>query len=522
MAEPWKEYQGAPNATAPWEAYATPDAPAEKPQTLEGLARAVGAGVRAGVEGLVSLPGTVEDVVEGAYEGAGNLMFNRTPEEIAARDAAAFEPTLSSPNMETVQQAATSVLGEPYQPQTTAEEYLKTTGEFIPAAAAGPGGLVRKAAMAVLPGVASETAGQLTEGTTAEPFARIGGAILGGMGAASKMNTQAKKILKQAPSAKDLKIEKDRIYSALRDADVRYDNNEYQRMVVSLARELKKNKVKRHTADAAMSWMDELTDMIGKPLDFEELDAVRKNLGGIARSGGAAAMDMKNTASPTTASAMIRVLDDFLYNAPFVTKGGSVVANRSELQGLIKTAREYGKRHIKNRVLEDIIQDAKLYKSGFTNGLQLKIGSYLRTKQGKKLFPKGGAERAALIDVSVGGQGRQFLEMIGKFGIDLNQLRNTGFFPLAMQGGAGAAGVGAGMATGNPVPALIAGGALTTTTAAKFAGQKGVTNALDRAGQLIRGGSPAQIGVKEARKSEKVKASIRRMLSGYTALQAGP
>jgi hypothetical protein len=71
--------------------------------------------------------------------------------------------------------------GEFYKPQTTAEKYLRTVGEF-----AAPGGLVSKgtrtarAAQIAAPAIVSETAGQATEGTWAEPYARLAGALAGG------------------------------------------------------------------------------------------------------------------------------------------------------------------------------------------------------------------------------------------------------------------------------------------------------------------------------------------------------
>ncbi len=79
-----------------------------------------------------------------------------------------------------------NVTGEFYKPQTTAGKYAETVGEFVPAALAGPGGIVRKLAIgAAVPGIASEAAGQATAGTPAEPYARAGAAIAAGAGAAA-------------------------------------------------------------------------------------------------------------------------------------------------------------------------------------------------------------------------------------------------------------------------------------------------------------------------------------------------
>jgi hypothetical protein len=69
----------------------------------------------------------------------------------------------------------------PYEPQTTTGKYARSIGETAPGALAGPGGLVAKGVSAVGSGALSEAAGQLTEGTPFEPYARAGGAFVGGM-----------------------------------------------------------------------------------------------------------------------------------------------------------------------------------------------------------------------------------------------------------------------------------------------------------------------------------------------------
>lgn len=67
-----------------------------------------------------------------------------------------------------------------HDPQTTAGKYVQAGAEFVPAALLGPGNMARNAiALGILPGVASEAAGQATEGTDLEPWARAGAAVLG-------------------------------------------------------------------------------------------------------------------------------------------------------------------------------------------------------------------------------------------------------------------------------------------------------------------------------------------------------
>lgn len=82
---------------------------------------------------------------------------------------------------ESINKAIADVSGD-YKPQTTVGKYAKTVGEFVPSAvSAGPMGVVK---YGVLPGMASEAAGQATEGTSWEPWARAGAALLTGGGAA--------------------------------------------------------------------------------------------------------------------------------------------------------------------------------------------------------------------------------------------------------------------------------------------------------------------------------------------------
>jgi hypothetical protein len=71
--------------------------------------------------------------------------------------------------------------GQFYEPKTQAEKYLRTLGEFAPAAIGGGASLGSKAAQVAAPAVLSETAGQMAEGTALEPYARIAGGLLGGV-----------------------------------------------------------------------------------------------------------------------------------------------------------------------------------------------------------------------------------------------------------------------------------------------------------------------------------------------------
>lgn len=76
--------------------------------------------------------------------------------------------------------AVEKVTGPLYQPKGRAAKYLNSAVEMMPGAIAGPGGIVRNAIrFGAVPGIASEGAGQLAEGTGYEPWARALGGFLG-------------------------------------------------------------------------------------------------------------------------------------------------------------------------------------------------------------------------------------------------------------------------------------------------------------------------------------------------------
>ena len=135
--------------------------------TVSDIAKSAAAGVARGVSGLVGLPGDVGRLMKA---GADYLVGSPSPE-------LGGTPVTSEQAIRGIE----SVTGPLHDPQTTAGEYARTIGEFIPAAALGPGGAVRSALRyGVVPAIASETAGQATKGTEAEPYARAAAGIATG------------------------------------------------------------------------------------------------------------------------------------------------------------------------------------------------------------------------------------------------------------------------------------------------------------------------------------------------------
>lgn len=194
--------EGRPVAMQPPRADAPPS-PAQEPQTgaqrltervagvmednagvVGDVARSAGSGLLRGAAGVLdvtSLPRRGMDLA--LARGAEFLMGENAPEW--TQRPAQYNAENPPPATALLQGGSVTGPAMAYQPQTTAGEYAQTVGEFTPGALLGPGGAAGNAIRyGVIPGVASETAGQATEGTAIEPIARavagLGAGVLAG------------------------------------------------------------------------------------------------------------------------------------------------------------------------------------------------------------------------------------------------------------------------------------------------------------------------------------------------------
>lgn len=169
---------------------------ARSPGYAEDVGKAIPSGIAKGAAALVGLPGDVSvgivaalDWLEKTARQEGDADFAKRVAERKAklRDA----PTLL-PQSSTVRSAVESITGPLYEPKTVPGKFAGKVAEFVLGAMAGPGGGAgRKLVnLAVAPGVADEAAGQLTQGTKLEPYARPVAAIAAG-GIASMLNRPA-------------------------------------------------------------------------------------------------------------------------------------------------------------------------------------------------------------------------------------------------------------------------------------------------------------------------------------------
>lgn len=215
MAGPWEDYAPAQaplritvrpkGAGGPWADYApAPIGVAEDVAKSAGSGLVRGAAQVAGMGG--DLQGWIFGKVEDRLRNAG-VDLNRAREEMNAASPSFMRQEADAPRIGTKEimagvDRATGLPITSYQPQTTVGKFARTGAEFIPGAVLAPGGVVGNAVRyGIIPGIASEAAGQATEGTAYEPWARIGGglAAAGGVAALSRPGTAAQSIRQQLP-----------------------------------------------------------------------------------------------------------------------------------------------------------------------------------------------------------------------------------------------------------------------------------------------------------------------------------
>lgn len=183
MTDAWSDFPAVADDGGKWADF--PEA-----STAADVAKSAGIGL---AKGAIAAAGTGGDLRELIAAGAGKVAgFLGGDPEMATRAVQAagkaVPGVMALPTSQEVRGNVESVTGPLYEPQTTAGKYAQTAAEFIPAAVAGPGSVGRNLLrFGIAPGLASEAAGQYTQGTDAEPYARAGAAIAGGVGGALLM-----------------------------------------------------------------------------------------------------------------------------------------------------------------------------------------------------------------------------------------------------------------------------------------------------------------------------------------------
>jgi hypothetical protein len=145
--------------------------------TAADVGRSIGGGLSKGVAGFVGLPADAANLITMGYDKAQSLATGAPYDQVRAQNEAKA-PLKGDTLAQYGGDALNKAYGYDYHPQTTAGKYAETVASFVPGAAAGPGGMMRRFLLgAGLPGAASEAAGQATAGTDMEPYARMAAAL---------------------------------------------------------------------------------------------------------------------------------------------------------------------------------------------------------------------------------------------------------------------------------------------------------------------------------------------------------
>ena len=135
------------------------------------VAKSAGIGLAQGGLGLATLPGNLEMLGRMGIDKGSELLGLGNPNTAAGQKL---------PHYGDAKKFVEGYTGKFYEPKTTAGKYARTVGEFAPMALNPTVGLATRAASTIGGGLVSEWAGQATEGTAAEPWARFAGGVVGG------------------------------------------------------------------------------------------------------------------------------------------------------------------------------------------------------------------------------------------------------------------------------------------------------------------------------------------------------
>lgn len=245
------------------------------------MGRAAAAGLSRGVTGLVDLPG---QVIGGAQQLGGQAAAAGL--EAAGVDVSPdFRAGLTGAALpqDTTRQLAADVTGgaTEFRGETLPGQFAGTVAEFVPGAVAfGGAGAANIARSAVVPGVGSEAAGQLTEDTALEPLARIAGAVA----APAAVNFGSKAFQRlfaksaETPTIANLRATKNAAYQAADDANVSFTSRDMNRIISRAVKAADDANYVPEVDSQTKAALDILSKRAGRTATLGELDKLRQGL----------------------------------------------------------------------------------------------------------------------------------------------------------------------------------------------------------------------------------------------------
>jgi len=481
-----------------------------QPNMAADVAKSAGIGVVKGAIGIPGIYGNLQQLgnsgrqfLEDKFGEPGGKVFKWLREQSAPyqhlsnRGDVMFMPPM--PTSGDIQGKIEQTTGKFYEPKTTPGQYAQTVGEMVPAALAGSGGIAERLLMnAVVPGVASEAAGQATKGTAYEPFARIGAAVAAPVAVGGLINA-ARTPLIDLPTADALKQAGSNGFDDFRNSGLilksggSTGSTGVATMGTPAASDGIKAVAERMRAQLEAQGFDstlagktfERLNKLENPPDKSfitaaNLHSIRQNLGKIGEEVNP--ITGKATQDAAAASIAKRILDDYIVSPP---AGDVLAGDVGKASEVFKTALgnySAGSRaSMLDRKLEQAAVRSDVANSGqnYANTARGRVADvYLNPKLHSGWSPEELAQAKRVTEgTGVGNAARFAGNMLGGGG---------GLGAIA----SGAAGAGAGSAIGGPVGAAIGATAPAFGYALKKLSNASTNRQIDILEQLIRARSP--------------------------------
>lgn len=499
MANWWDQ---APKAKGNWWESAPVAQQPKATSNATGIAKNLGAGL---VEGVAAIPTAPRDI--GMLAGQGvtygiDRLRGLTPEQASAKQqrvrqqSQMYEQSFGIPSPLSLIQRGFENYIQPMLPEakTTSEKVARTIGQFAPAALS-PGSALQRTANVVIPAVASEAAGQATEGTSAEPVARLVGGLVGGRLAAPR-TTAIKETAKLAPTEAKLAKQVDKAYEDFRSSGAVFDKRAFKFNM----RQLKSELVNADLDQGAPLVYNKVNRLLSTPANRITpglLDKKHSELGKILADPTASGE------AKTAATLARKKIMNVIAGAPVKSTTG---VTGPELAESVKKARELAAAQFKAQDIQTGVNVGNWYQSGDISGIRNQLSNLGKSLEKNKNIGWNKLELDALKRAAKGDITSNFLNLLGKMGFQF--------------------GKGAGQTAAIPFLSTTFGGPLgvslaTAGTVARPAAKMMTRKQVEDLQKVIMAGRTGQAAGISAAERKNAEALIRQLVSSGQATALG-
>lgn len=349
--------------------------------------RSGAAGATRGVKGILDLPETLFGLSRQGVDLLRGKDVTPLPQN-----------TLLGGTFEKGVDALTGLLGDPnamdFKGTTRPSKFAGTVGEFLGGAGAVTQLTKPVTTLATMAGVGSEAAGQLTEDTAIEPFARLTGALVTPY-AGSKTLTALQKQSSTRPTIEALKKEKDEAYALVSRNSDGFSTDEVDNLIQTATRSAFEKGFFPQTDATTQKALDLVGQFKGKTIFMDDLDKVRRRLGKL----------YKQANDEVAILSIIKSIDD-------------TVASKADTNSLVNAARAANSKYSKSLLLETAFEKSRFQTSSTGSGGNL-VNKYRQALTSIITNPKksvffSGDEKEAMKKIIEGNVGSNTLRLIGK------------------------------------------------------------------------------------------------------------